>query len=100
MMLIFIYNAWAVPFCLAFPTELSYYYIDWALDCFLLLNLYLYFCKFAFVHEGELIDDINGVKQQYVHCYLKVDVLSSVPYDIIMFFFGHSDRKIMVMAVL
>jgi len=100
IMFISIYNAWAVPFRLAFSTGLSHYYIDWALDCFLLFDMFLHYCRFAFVHEGELIDDIDRVKQRYIHGNFKVDLFSVVPCDVIIYFSGQSNRKIMVMATL
>ena len=47
-----------------------------------------------------MIDDIDRVKERYVHGYLKLDIISALPCDVIFFFFGNTSKKTTFMAIL
>ena len=99
MVISYVYNAWTVPFRLAFKTEPSYW-LDSFFDCLLVLDMYLNYCKFAFLREGEFVDDVERVKSNYILNRLKLDIISILPYDAIYHFIVRSGHSPIVKACL
>jgi voltage-gated potassium channel len=93
------YNAWVVPFRLAFKTNIILYYVDWALDCFLIIDMLLNYSQFAFVNEGELVNDTRRVRRQYMKRYFRLDFITTFPYDAIAFV-ATTSRQEISMAIL
>ena len=94
-----VYNAWTVPFRLAFKIDPSYY-LDSFFDCLLVMDMYLNYCKFAFLRGGEFVDDIERVKSNYITNQFKLDFVSILPYDIIYYIIAGSRNSFTVMACL
>lgn len=85
LLVVLLYNAWSIPFRLAFESSVSSFVVDWALDAVLFVDMHLCYCKFSFVQEGELITDKEKVKQRYISGQFRLDVLSTFPLDLIAF---------------
>ena len=81
MLIINGYNAWAIPFRLAFLTPPPYYAIDWFLDAGLIADSVLNYRDFGLVLEGELVTKREHVKRHYLQTRFKTDVVSSLPLD-------------------
>ena len=75
------YNAWCIPFRLAFLPHPSYFCIDWGMDVLMIMDCILHFRDFAFVKDGELITKRDDIKRHYKSTRLKKDLLSNLPYD-------------------
>jgi hypothetical protein len=59
ILLCYSYNAWTIPFRLAFLTHPLYYAIDWVLDLCLIVDSFLHYRDFALVLECELVAKRN-----------------------------------------
>ena len=79
------YNAWAIPFRLAFLTHPLYYIVDWVFDVVLMVDSFLNYREFALVIEGDLITKRGTIKRHYIKTRLKADVLSSLPLDVLVY---------------
>lgn len=99
IVLVCTFNAWMIPFRLAFTTR-GPVVIDWIFDCILLIDMYLNYCKFVFLLEGEFVDDIERVKSRYVENHLKLDLFSIFPYDTICYFISPVEENGILMASL
>ncbi|KAL9190988.1 hypothetical protein ACHAXT_000694 [Thalassiosira profunda] len=86
LFLICVYNAWIVPFRLAFDTSNQSIIVDWVLDACFLLDMVLN-CRFlAFTQGGELVTDPRKIKSNYVASRLRMDLLSSLPFDLVAYY--------------
>ena len=97
-----IYNAWCIPFRIAFTYSLpQYYFIDWILDLLFVLDMYLNCYEFSFLRQGELIEDRTKIKKHYLSTKFKYDIIMSLPLDVAaMLFFNESSQLALIMAVL
>ena len=86
MLLIYSYNAWTIPFRLAFLTRPLFYAIDWALDICLIADSVLNYRDFGLVLEGELVKKREHIKRHYHRTRFKTDVVSSLPLDVLAYF--------------
>jgi len=97
IILICLYNAWIVPFRLGFLRE-PFYQLDWCCDIVLIFDMYLNYCKFAFLFEGEVVDKVEQVKKHYVQMLFPLDLLSSLPYEMIYCIISTTKPSPIVMA--
>ena len=87
------YNAVAVPFRLAFLSEvwsnstMNYYYIDWVFDIFFIVDMYLNMYEFAYVFQGELVNNRDKVKKHYLSGNFKADLATTFPLDFVALLF-------------
>ncbi|KAL7540091.1 hypothetical protein ACHAXR_012578 [Thalassiosira sp. AJA248-18] len=81
-----VYNAWIIPFRLAFDTSNNSIAIDWVFDVFFLLDMLLNYRFAAYIQDGELVTDIRKIKHNYAASRLKLDLISSLPLDLIAYF--------------
>jgi len=88
-----VYNAWSIPFRLAFMSS-SYYIIDWTLDIIFVSDMFLNYMHFSHFQEGELISETEKVKRHYMKGNFKVDVLSTLPFDIIAYIWLKNDARL------
>ncbi len=91
------YNAWIIPFRMAFISN-GPIWLDWFFDLILLLDMYLNYCKFVFLLEGEYVDDVERVKSRYVEKHFKIDCFSIFPYDIVCYFASPVKDSVMLMT--
>lgn len=80
-----IYNAWKVPFVLCFPAvgyeSGSWYYFDFFLDIFFMLDIVVNF-RTAFIKNGNtLVVDWKEIAIHYLRGWLFIDVVASVPFE-------------------
>ena len=92
ILVVCVYNAWEIPFRLAFGSSPSSYMIGWGLDLIMLVDIYLSYHEFSFVREGELVIQREKVKQAYVSGKLRADALSALPLDLIAYFVWRGHR--------
>ncbi len=92
-----VYNAWVVPFRLTFTTNISYW-LDWSFDSLLIVDMYLNYSKLGFLHEGEVVGDIERVRRRYISTRFKLDLISTLPYDICCFFIVSPHKSSILMA--
>ena len=85
ILLVYSYNAWTIPFRLAFLTRPLYYTIDWALDICLIADSVLNYRDFGLVLEGELVTKREHIKRHYLRTRFKTDVVSSLPLDVMAY---------------
>ena len=83
VLLIYAYNAWTIPFRLAFLTRPLYYVIDWFLDICLVIDSVLNYRDFGLVLEGELVTKRDHIKRHYLQTRCKTDLLSALPLDVV-----------------
>eukprot|EP00804_Cyclotella_cryptica_P021886 CCRYP_000852-RA/>CCRYP_000852-RA protein AED:0.03 eAED:0.03 QI:454/0.9/0.90/1/0.7/0.72/11/722/2116 len=83
-----VYNAWTIPFRLAFKTSLdSSTFMDWVFDMLFLLDMLVNYRCVGFTEDGEVITDIGRIKRNYMLRRFKTDILSSFPFYLIVFRF-------------
>jgi len=79
--------AWAIPFRLAFQSEMEMshfdFVIDLVIDSFFLFDMVLHFRFIAFIQNGKLVTDINKIKRHYKAHKLRLDLIAAVPLDTI-----------------
>jgi len=80
-----IYNAWMIPFRLAFKTSSDSYF--WVVDIFFVLDMFVNYRFVGFTQDGEVIVDVERIKRTYMLRRFKTDILSSFPLDLIAFLF-------------
>lgn len=97
ILLICVYNAWVIPFRLAFVRKPTFF-LDGFCDCLLVFDMYLNYCKFAFLREGEVINDLEKIKEYYIKKRFKIDILSSIPYDLVYFAIRGQKSSAMILA--
>lgn len=83
VLLIYAYNAWTIPFRLAFLTRPLYYAIDWFLDICLVIDSVLNYRDFELVLEGERVTKRDHIKRHYLQTRCKTDLLSALPLDVV-----------------
>ena len=57
--------------------------IDWTFEVFFLLDMLLHYRLVSYIQDGELITDKNKIKSNYVTSRLKVDLVTTLPFDLI-----------------
>lgn len=81
-----VYNAWIIPFRLAFDTSNSSMVIDWVFDAFFGLDMVLNYLFIAYIHNGELITDASKIRHHYLSSRFKMDLISTLPFDLIGYY--------------
>jgi len=81
-----IYNAWIIPFRLAFDTANNSIVIDWVFDTCFVLDVVLNYLFIAYVHNGELITDSKRIKRNYMATRFKMDLISTFPFDLAAYY--------------
>lgn len=84
LLFICVYNAWTIPFRIAFLTVSDGWslWIDLIFDALFLLDMVLHYRFIAYVHEGELVTDTQTIKYNYMTKRFKLDLVSTLPFDI------------------
>jgi len=100
VVLAIVYNLWMVPFRLAFSLSRLVPWIDWSLDCILGLDMFFSYCKFAYQQDGELIFDLPHVKSHYVKTRVKLDILSTLPLDLVYVLAAYSNPSTSIISLL
>lgn len=86
MLSICIYNAWIIPFRLAFDTANNSIVIDWVFDTCFVFDVVLNYLFIAYVHNGELITDPTRIKRNYMATRFKIDLISTFPFDLVAYY--------------
>jgi len=97
-----LYNAWIIPFQISFNNTATIIYILNALfDMFYFADIYLKCFEFSYIHEGQLISDRDKVKYRFLKGSFKLDMISSLPFDIIaLIFIRFFDVSLPIIAIL
>ncbi len=83
LLAICIYNAWIIPFRLAFAHAREFAFLDWIFDVLFLLDMILNYRYVAFFHNGELVTDPSKIKRNYLLTRFKMDLISTFPFDVL-----------------
>lgn len=85
MIFIVLYNMILIPFRISFESISMLMCLDYILDCFLMLDVYMNLRKFGFLFEGSLHLDSEEIMTHYRAQRLSYvcDVVSCVPIDIV-----------------
>ena len=80
-----VYNAWMIPFWLAFSgiSRLTLA-IDWILDVFFLVDMVLRYRFVSFEQGGELVTDPTRISRNYMANRFLIDFISTVPFDLVV----------------
>ena len=78
-----VYNAFVVPWRVAWTPPLRSYALDWALDALLVVDVLLCATCFGFVRDGRLEADRAAIFARYRETHLKADLLCSMPFDLL-----------------
>lgn len=81
-----VYNAWMIPFRLAFAglSRLTLT-IDWILDLFFLVDMVLRYRFVSFEQGGELVTDPTRISRNYLANRFLIDFISTVPFDMVVY---------------
>lgn len=77
-----VYNAWTIPFRIAFDTLNNTTWIDLIFDTLFFLDMVLNYRFIAYVHDGELIIDTQKIRRNYMANRFKLDLVSTLPLDL------------------
>jgi len=83
LLAICIYNAWIIPFRLAFAHARESVFLDWIFDALFFLDMILNYSYVAYFHDGELVTDTPKIKRNYMLTRFKMDLISTFPFDIV-----------------
>ena len=83
LLAICIYNAWLIPFRLAFAHARGFAFLDWIFDVLFFLDMILNYRYVAYFHNGELVTDTPKIKRNYLHNRFKMDLISTFPFDLV-----------------
>ncbi|KAL7552346.1 hypothetical protein ACHAWF_015584 [Thalassiosira exigua] len=87
LLLVCFYNAWMIPFRLAFDTSNKSITVDWVFDLFFLLDMGLNYRFVSFLHDGELVTDPKRISEHYVASgQFKTDLVSTLPLDLVAYY--------------
>ncbi len=78
-----LFNIVWVPLGLAFLLPAKYYLPLWFLDTLPVADMYLKGYCFAFVKEGQLVDDRSEIWKHYSSRWLRRDLASALPYELL-----------------
>lgn len=81
LLVICIYNAWIIPFRLAFAHAREYIFVDWTFDVLFILDMLLNYRYVAYFQDGELVTDVTKIKRNYMLSRFKMDLISTFPFD-------------------
>lgn len=82
LLCICVYNAWIIPFRLAFDTSNSVMAMtDWFFDAMFGVDMVLNYLFIAFVKMGEVVTDPTKIRHNYLATRLKMDFISTFPFD-------------------
>ena len=86
LLAICVYNAWMIPFRLAFSglSRLTLT-IDWILDVFFLVDMVLRYRFVSFEQGGELVTDPTRISRNYMANRFVLDFISTVPFDMAVY---------------
>eukprot|EP00814_Leptocylindrus_danicus_P018467 CAMPEP_0116042656 /NCGR_PEP_ID=MMETSP0321-20121206/25832_1 /TAXON_ID=163516 /ORGANISM="Leptocylindrus danicus var. danicus, Strain B650" /LENGTH=1504 /DNA_ID=CAMNT_0003523199 /DNA_START=812 /DNA_END=5322 /DNA_ORIENTATION=+ len=88
-----VYNAWAVPFRIAFEASFPFQIIDWPLIPASLSTYILTVSEFSYVYHGELVADKEHVMRHYIHGRFLLDMITACPYDLLCYYFLENDSQ-------
>ena len=95
------YNAWIIPFRLSFINSQPMYIVDWFFDIFFIIDMYLKYCEFSYVEQGELVCDREKVKRHYLKNSFLIDAIASLPFDFLIICIDQNhDSFALILAVL
>lgn len=83
-----LYFAIMVPFRIAFvfgerlQTEIYVMTIDFMIDLFFMVDVYLRFNEFPYIESRVLVYDRKSIRERYLSTWMYVDVASSIPLEI------------------
>lgn len=79
------YNGVMIPLRIAFVdvTPIYVFYIEYALDLVFWADMYLNYCRFAYMHMGSLISDPKLIGQKYLKGWFIFDLLAILPLDLL-----------------
>ncbi|DAZ93616.1 TPA: hypothetical protein N0F65_003756 [Lagenidium giganteum] len=83
--LVLVYNFVVIIFRIAFLQNISkeavswFMAVDYAIDVFLLFDIYLKWTHFGFREHGEKVLNRQALRQRYTHRFLVIDVCSMLP---------------------
>ena len=101
MLVTSIYNAWVVPFRIAFESSFPFLIVDWPLDFCLLVDIYLNCFDFSYIYHGELVTDKEHIMRHYIHGRFLLDMITAFPSDVFCYYFLKNDSKgLFVLALL
>ena len=83
LLAICIYNAWIIPFRLAFEHARQSLFVDWTVDVFFVLDMILNYQYVSYFQDGELVTDVTKIKRNYMLGRFKMDLISTFPFDIV-----------------
>lgn len=86
LLCICIYNAWIIPFRLSFDTKNKSIAIDWIFDAFFVMDMWFNYRFISFIQDGELVTDPEGIKHNYMTRRFKMDLISTLPFDLVAHF--------------
>jgi hypothetical protein len=103
ILLVLIFNAVAVPFRLCFPQTSwsNTYFTDWTLDLLFFIDFYLNMYEFSYIREGELVNNRDEVKNNFLMGnHFKADLATMFPLDILAVVFIGDMPKLMLSLTL
>lgn len=87
MLLLVVLNGMRVPYNVVFATRHSvsfgpFYFLDSFMDLLFLIDIFVHF-RTAFMEEGILVTDRSVLARKYVRGYFLLDLLASLPLDLL-----------------
>lgn len=89
ILFIIVYNAIVIPLQLGFNKHFgpSIIALDYLVDAFFIADIYFAFYR-GYFHEGLIVKDLGQIKKNYLKNWFLIDVVASMPLDIIALFIG------------
>ena len=77
-----IYNAWIIPYRLAFAYDGSLSIVDWLFDACFAIDMVLNWKYVAYFQDGELVTETKKIKTHYMQHRFKMDLITTFPFDV------------------
>ena len=84
LLVVVLYNLFAVPFRVSFATVLETLALDWLGDCFLVADAWLRYSAFAFIEDDNVVSSEEEIKARYrASGAVWRDLITALPLDLV-----------------